>query len=424
MKAVKFFFFLFLLNACAIEIFAENTDICMSKTNILPNPKIKDLENRVKILEEQVTPPVGPCAKCGYGVYLFCDPLFLRSEEDGLEYAITGTYDLETPGAATFKLNIYDGETHAPSFDWEFGFRVGIGYFLPYDGWDISSNYMRLHEKTSDRLYRDGDPNVNHFAFSGGTGEFISPFWIAQLFYDPGVMNYAKAAWRLNIDVIDLKLGREFFIGRHLAIKPHIGLRNGWVNQNYDLDFLAYNYPTSPTQISRDIQIKMKNNFWGIGYNLGANTRWFLGKGISLFGNGSLSVLEGQFHIKYKLHDYKPVITQQIIGTTVGGAAVLNTSLPFDDTYETTKKIHAFMPMLDLALGIRWDKSFYEDKYCFALQLGYEYSLFFGQNRFMNHQYDFTLITVNPQENNGPNFFTDRGNLTLSGVSASIAFTF
>ena len=423
MTIKKVFIFLFLLNVFIFETFAETADICMSKTNVLPNSKIKDLENRVKVLEQQVTPPVGPCAKSGYGVYLFCDPLYLRTEEDGLEYAITGSFNLGFLPGGGYKLDISKGETHAPDFDWEFGFRLGLGYFLPYDGWDISSNYMRLHEKTSDSIRRNGNPNVNYLLLTGGSGDFISPFWVAQLFANPGFVNYAKATWRLKIDMIDLNLGREFFIARHLSIKPHVGLRNGWVDQNYNLNFIAYNYPTSATQIKRNIKVKMQNDFWGIGYNLGANTRWFLGKGISLFGNGAFSLLEGIFNIKYDLHDHQPIAAFEVVGTGPGGLAT-NVILPFDDTYVATKRIHSFMPVLDLAMGLRWDKAFSNDKFCLALKLGYEYSIFFGQNRFMNHQYDFTLITMAPQENNGPNYFTDRGNLTLSGVSASVNFTF
>lgn len=66
-------------------------------------------------------------------------------------------------------------------------------------------------------------------------------------------------------------------------------------------------------------------------------------------------------------------------------------------------------------------------KYCLGFWLGYEQNVFFGQNRFMNHQYDFTLVELGFADTNsgeGPNYFTDRENLTTAGATGGMNFTF
>jgi len=281
MKVLLFFIF----NVFIFAVFADTKDVSMSKNFKGLQSKSLSLNERITELEKKpITPPVGSCAEKGYGVYFIGEPLFWRFAEEGLEYAITGSFNLLSQGITSYRLVLNNGKTHEPDFDWDLGFRLGLGYNFSYDGWDLYSSYTRFHDKVKDSIKKDGDPNVIDYLVSGGTGEYISPFWVAQLFAPPGLMNYAKARWNLKIDLIDLNLGRNFFISRFLTLKPYIGLKNGWIGQKYYLNFIKYYYPTDPSQIEREINIKMKNDFWGIGGNFGLNTSWILGRGVSLFG--------------------------------------------------------------------------------------------------------------------------------------------
>jgi hypothetical protein len=98
---------------------------------------------------------------------------------------------------------------------------------------------------------------------------------------------------------------------------------------------------------------------------------------------------------------------------------------PHNGAFKARNRIHTEACIAEYALGLRWDKSFWKDRFCFGIWGGYEQTIFFGQNQFMNPQYDFTVITTfKGGQNNGPNFFTDRGNLSAAGVTAGIQLGF
>ena len=100
---------------------------------------------------------------------------------------------------------------------------------------------------------------------------------------------------------------------------------------------------------------------------------------------------------------------------------------PYDGNFDMKKTVCTVVPIVDLGLGVRWERSFKESRYCLSFSFGYDQSIYFNQNQFMNPQYDFTLASITPvvsTASEGPNFFTDRGNLTMGGFSGSIDFTF
>ena len=406
--------------------------------------EIGQLKERVGVLEQQrkdLILPAYRCAQNGTGISCTGSPLIWKVSEDGLEYAITGSYDIVSTtsvvsGATVpvfYRLNLENGRTRHPQFHWDWGFRVGLEYDMPFDGWGLFSSWTSLDQHAHDTVTRGGDPNPGHFSGllgdpTSGAGDFISPFWAAQLFSSPGLVNVAKVHWDLQLNLVDLVLGREFFVSRGLALKPFIGMRSGWIHQTYNMSFIAFNFPTDPSAISRQIFIHMKNNFWGIGVRAGLDTQWFLGKGLSVFGNAAFSFLNGRFHTRYKLVDQKPVITTAAVGAVQGGSALVDVLPAYDDSFANKNRVHTDVAMADLTLGLRWDKTFCEGRWCFGIWGGYEQSIFFEQNRFMNFQNDFTLVAgrlfAPPQQSSGPNFFTDRGNLVARGFTGGLEFGF
>ncbi len=419
--------FLLSLNMYASALIADSE----SMSDIDSNSEIADLKKRVASLEKapSTLPPL-PHAKNGVGIFLTGEALLWKASEEGLDYAITGSFDLQSDPGTFYQLNLKNGKSHEPGFHWDWGFRVGVGYDTHHDGWDIYSTWTRYHHGAKGSLTVQGDPNANDFAATGGSGNYISPFWVAQIFSPPGMMNRAKAHWHLNLDLADLELGRNYLITKYLSLRPSIGLRAGWIDQKYNLFFLAYNFPTDPTATVRDISVRMKNDFWGIGAKAGLNTQWFLGKGFSICGNGSFSLLDGHYHIRYKLHDQKPVlvVTQKSAGLN---AQTTTIDPAYNDSFKNKKHIHTIAPIVNLALGLRWERSFCNEHCFFSIWGSYEENVFFGQNQLMNFQNDFILVNIvttnDPQGSGGghtPNYFTDRGNLTLRGFTGGIAFAF
>lgn len=400
------------------------------------------LEERVAKLEKVPNPPV-LCGEKGIGLFFTGEALYWKTVQEGLDYAVKADFDLSVSdaggGTIFYDNNVRNGKAHKPNFNYDWGFRIGLGYVIPRDYWDVYVNWTRLHTKATDSVSVNGNINPNEFLellTTGSTsGSFVSTFWVAKLFSNPNLMNKGKARWYLDLDMIDAELGRNFYVGEFLAVRPYIGLRNAWIDQKYALTFEAqdyFNFPPNPDQLARRINVRMKNDFWGIGSKAGLNTEWSLGKGFCIYGKGAVSLLYGRFKVKYHLHDEKPIRTTEFItGGSVPGAQaplpVTNSVNPYDGEYEMDKKIYTVAPIVDLALGLCWGRSFSEDRYCLRIWAGYEQSVFFNQNRFMNPQYDFTLIELTPafsSTSEGPNFFTDRGNLTTSGFTGGASFAF
>ncbi len=402
--------------------------------------QMQSLEQRVTALENRpITFPVHACGKSDSGLYLGVTPLYWKVSEDGLAYCETGSFtlvpELDTSLAilppSFYRLDLGNGNTRSPNFHWDWGFRVALGYTTPFDGWDVLSGWTRFFNEASDSVQRAGNANINSLAQVGGAGDFVSPFWVAQIFSSPGLMNRASADWSLHLNLLDLSLGRQFLVSRHLSLKPFIGLRNGWIHQKYDLQFTALNFDDTVGPVGepgRLISIDMKNHFWGIGARAGLNTQWFLGRGLSLFGNAAFSLLTGHFNAHYRLRDQNVFVTQEVI-FSLGGAPFTQQIPAYDDTFSNVNRTHTNATMAELGIGLRWDSSFSKGKYCFSIWAGYEQNIFFAQNQFMNYQSDFVLFVANfagPLQNGQgyPFFSTDGGNITTSGLSGGVEFSF
>lgn len=427
---------LFLLTLAGSALFAD-------RAMQTPQPSSRDYNSQGTQMEQPTITPTCRCASNGYGVSFYGGPVYMRLVEEGLEYAVKSpwTYSSEPiDNVSSFgRINMKGADPRMPDFSWDWGFKVGLKYDMPYDGWDLDGSWLRFHSSASDHVSAAGNPDPDSIdtdplpnAFSG-SGELISSFWVAKLFSAPGLMNQAKARWNADIDFIGLELGRNFHISEFLCLRPFVGLSNGWIDQTYNIFFSALNFDTPPPEDKRVINIKMKNDFWGIGPEFGLQSFWKLGKGFSIYANGAFSLLDGHFKVSYDLHDQNNIVdivpTGSGLFNPVTGAFIptVNKNDPYDDRYEMSKKIHTLAMIANFELGIKWERSFAEDKYCLALSVGYEQYLFFNQNRFMNPQYDFTLISISPAfggSSEGPNYFTDRGNMTLSGVTGKVAFTF
>lgn len=408
----------------------------------------EQLQSRIEALEQRpITPTLESWAKTGKGILFSATPLYWRVSEEGLEYAITNSFEFDSTSeellTATiptfYRMDVENGKTHLPDFDWSWGFRVGATYETSHDGWDLASFWTNFRHKAHDSIQTSGNPDPNDITIGMGSGTFISPLWVAKLFSPPGLMNVASAKWKLGLDLIDLELGRQFLVSQYLSLRPFIALRTGWIHQQYRLFFQAPNINLSPISTppsgegnGREIVALMKNNFWGIGPRAGLNTQWLLGRGISIYGNAAFSMLTGRFKVRYKLIDQKPVLTQEIVA--FGLTIEVNTSPVFNDSYENTNRVNSTATTADLALGLRWDTTTHENRFCFSIWAGYDQNIFFGQNQFMNYQYDFTLIpnstspfgggTAGAGGAEGPSFFTNRGNLVASGFSGGIEIGF
>lgn len=230
-----------------------------------------------------------------------------------------------------------------PHAEWDWGFRIGAGYTMPHDDWEVSLEWTRIYTELKGREH-ENDINRGLIPFNP------NPFRPAAF------ATHAKSKVHLHLNYLDLMLKREFLATKWLSVQPGIGLRTDWISSHFRSHYWGGNLAQQQIQGSDQIHAKFKNNFWGIGPKAELNTRWILGKGFSLLGDLGFSYVYGFFQLEQS--DSKPLVP------------------PFFE-FEDHASFRQTMPIFDCFLGVRWDRMFDNDKYHLSFNIGWEHHVFF-----------------------------------------------
>lgn len=296
-------------------------------------------------------------------VWIEGEGLFWQANEGSLDY---GT---ESKSTATIK----GGKVKQPHFDWDWGFRLGIGYKVPNDKWDLFLHYT----------YLQGEARGDSSAVA------IFPVWASGFhFSGPGSFyaTSAKAHWEMILNLLDLEWGRNCLAGKWLSFRPFIGIRSLFIDQNYHVSYRG----GTVAPVDED-KVHLDTDFWGIGMRMGVNSLWGLGKGFGIYGNGSFSLLSGHFDVeereKLKEADIRLLSVEKEVDNVVVAA--------------------------DLALGLQWDYLFSRNRYHFGIKFGWEFNLFFDQNQLFN------FLSTSPSSIHFQN-----DDLTFQGITLGLRFDF
>lgn len=269
------------------------------------------------------------------------------------------------------QTTIRKGKGKDPKFNWNWGFRVGFGYNVPHDKWDILGGYTQFRSAT-------------HTEEKVSASEALFPSWMSG---SSGYVSEAKAFWNMHLQLGDIEMGRSFAACKWLNLRPFIGVRGAWIYQRYTIE---YKGGSAVPGLDVD-KVNMRNNFWGAGGRLGLNTLWGLTKGFSIFGDGSFSLLSGFFHVHQTEHLEK------------AGTSFLSVS----------SSPSQLVPIVDLVLGFQYDTFFKHKRYHLGVKLGYEFNYFFNQNEFMR------FIS-----GGGSLYTRNNSDLTLMGLSCGLRWDF
>jgi hypothetical protein len=213
------------------------------------------------------------------------------------------------------------------------------------------------------------------------------------------------------LDLLDWELGREFFAGKWLTLRPFFGLRSAWIKQKYEVDYsnLYYGWDEffNPVLSCNVYSTNITNNFWGLGPRVGLNGEWQLGSGLSLYGNAALSALYGFFHLYQSEHVDNPIDDpDQVYPFPTADAAGQVTGI--------NNSFHAVKVATDLQIGLRWDYMFCHDACHIGLHAGWQQELFFSQNQIMNF----------PNTIQFAQFYQNQGDLGFQGWTVGARFDF
>lgn len=342
--------------------------------------QMRNLENRVSALEQRktangmVNPSGRPEVKDGADVFFTGDFLIWQAHENGLGYVI------KSKGP-----NVTDAVTKEMHFKYDPGFRVGFGWNTPHDGWDLYANWTCFTSNAS------GHKN-NH-------GGVMYPVLFNQVFstqFNNSSPSSAKAHFNLHLNMIDLELGREFFVSKWLTLRPFIGMTTAWINQRMHAEYKGFQ-TTSNNFVS--YVNHMKNKYWGIGVRPGLNTQWGLGSGFSFYGNTALSLLYGYFQLDG--HQYTK-----------------NTFGPVANYVDIEHSPRVGRAIAEMQLGIRWEHMLANDHVHFSMQAGWENLMFFEQNQFES------LLAGREGNAFKGSVVSNQGDLTIQGYTISLRLDF
>jgi len=213
---------------------------------------------------------------------IYGDFLWWRAQNDGFKYA----------------LDLYaERSTNVVSmpYDWDPGFRLGLGYNTSYDGWDIYALWTYFHNKSTHSLsnydYSDESDMFPIYFPSVAIGFTFIPAGV-----DVGIpsIGYCKASWDIDYDTVELLFDRDFFIGKSLALKPFFAAKALFLKQKFlmhyadpdptDLDYLVF-FP---------LDVRLQSKYWGVGPKVGLDTSWYLLKQLKLYANVAADLVYGE----------------------------------------------------------------------------------------------------------------------------------
>lgn len=349
--------------------------------------QVKNLDKRVTELEHKkgnggmINPSVNPVVKDGVNMFISADFIWMSAREDGLVYA----QQITTGEISDTAIDVNCLDTNK---NWKPGFKVGIGYYMNHDDWDIQLNWLRMHGNREDS--------------NTSMADVVAPVdYLAPVYgmFAPSVDACAKASctWKSDIDLVDLEIGRDFYVSKHLALRPFLAARCAVVNQKLDNTYEGL-FDEGELTTSNE-QVNMKDNYTSFGPRIGLNGEWMFTDNFSLFGNAAIAGLYGKVKVHERDYEYTSTSDEPVEGTVRHAK----------DDYFAGKAIS------DLALGLRWATKFKDDRYGLAINLAWEHHMFFNFNNFPIWETEGALNYRDVKSH---------GDLSLQGLSIGLKFDF
>ena len=236
-------------------------------------------------------------------------------------------------------------------FKWDWGIKVGLGYNFQHDGWDVglyykwyetgSSSTTSVHATTLQSVVPlKGFPTV------GGPADVLA--------------NASKAHSRFKVkySVIDLELGREFYISRRLSMHPHFGLKAGFFTLQQNSKYIGGDIGCNLYTVSDC------SKYWGFGPMMGWDNNFHICKGFSLFANFAASLIYGQFKVHHR----------ELF------------SIAGNPRPNICTNSHAFIPEIEMFFALQYDRYFWDDMQHFRVRFGFEAEYWFNINQMVKSE--------------------------------------
>lgn len=358
--------------------------------------------------------------RCDMGLSFSGDFLYWYARETDLPYAETVkavTRSVSIPQPTNFISPVFINQpsilesapksTDYVKIKWNPGFRIGLSWNVS-DGWDFSSYW------TSYQNHTNGSTTVPPLFFSAlRPFVFTTPLFpldqqgIVPLLADPNAFGFKRegllfqsmrAHWKLQLNMLDIELGRRYYLSCGLTMRPYAGIRGAWSHSRFTIKGKTNEFEPIPYidgNLSSAVLLepgyyvwKTKDGFfhnnWGAGVLAGFQPAFYVTEDFSIYANADFALLWGRYKNQIKRH-YLSSFAPTVVGTTL--PPVLPRGPFFPDTVFRKKSIKTFFrmsPLLDLALGLRWEGSWCCNRYRLEVSTGWEHHIWFNHNYYMH----------------------------------------
>lgn len=204
---------------------------------------------------------------------------YTRPTNDNLAYAVV--YPLAENIDAVEEGLLKHGKVKSLSPDYDWGYRVSLGYIFPCSSYDVNVTYSNFNNTTKDNV-------VYHDAIVFGT---TTPLVLTTADGDASdIRTHARV--NFNYQALDVDFGQHYNIGCNTHVRLLAGVRFADVERKFNVDYdqLETDGDVTDNFIFRTTQ---KSEFKGVGPRFGTNVQYNLGNGFGVVGEATGSLLVG-----------------------------------------------------------------------------------------------------------------------------------
>ena len=321
----------------------------------------------------KITPTVAPVVKHGIDAFLIGNFIYWNTRVDNVfidqKSALSSTdYQfLKNDKSKNVATLVPVETTYNPSAKHSVapGFKVGAGFNFCHDGWDLLARYTWLHSHGK--------------SLSLNSTLLMSDIPTFSFFQGAVSASQLNSYWKLHFNSFDLELGRAFYISQRLILRPLMSLKASWQTQYLNKNFVNLSkniYDVSNTGAllatsTGGVSSYNEVYFWGLGIRPGLCTSWQINDCFSVFSDGYVSALWGNFKSTRK--DYST-------NTSTSTSEISYTNLLIANL---KSQYHTISAVVEFQLGLRWETKFSNDDYRIRLQASWEEQVYFNQNQFI-----------------------------------------
>ncbi len=314
----------------------------------------------------------------GSGLCVTGEFLYLQAQEEGTEWALQTPLPFQ-PGDITELVTVSGSpKGYKPKF--KPGYRVAMQKnFGKQAAWDVTGIWMQFDSTLQAHLIKDPNKMIE------------APY--VQILYFPSFEGPASSNWKLSMKSLDILLGRAFATGQFLSLHPRFGFSAAWIPQTFK-SYLGNKVTAGTLFTQQTTTLTQHNDFRGYGIKLKLDMLWKLWRYLSIYSNIDTAVYFGNIH------------TKNIELTPYSHEGL--------DYRVLKNEITCVRPYMGLELGLNYKRNVNNEKLQLQGQLGWLIQTYFQQN----------MLSQGTSDVYAWNFIQQDGNLSISGITASLSIGF